>query len=134
MQTEKGGKLFHEKRRTQMMFAPQVYSQKGGSESEPSVSARANEQASRACLFAKKEEQRHERVLIFCKKNRSKRYKACSDVVPVAGLEPARCRHRWILSPLRLPIPSHRHKVLYYYIRFIHKCQAFSVKNLHQLV
>ena len=41
---------------------------KGGSESEPSVSARANEQASRACLFAKKEEQRHERVLIFCKK------------------------------------------------------------------
>ena len=30
-------------------------------------------------------------------------------VVPVAGLEPARCRHRWILSPLRLPIPSHRH-------------------------
>ena len=30
-------------------------------------------------------------------------------LVPVAGLEPARCRHRWILSPLRLPIPSHRH-------------------------
>ena len=29
-------------------------------------------------------------------------------MVPVAGLEPARCRHRWILSPLRLPIPSHR--------------------------
>ena len=34
-----------------------------------------------------------------------------SDVslVPVAGLEPARYRYRWILSPLRLPIPSHRH-------------------------
>ena len=31
-----------------------------------------------------------------------------SFLVPVAGLEPARCRHRWILSPLRLPIPSHR--------------------------
>ncbi len=30
-------------------------------------------------------------------------------LVPVAGLEPARCHHRWILSPLRLPIPSHRH-------------------------
>ena len=29
-------------------------------------------------------------------------------LVPVAGLEPARCRQRWILSPLRLPIPSHR--------------------------
>ena len=31
-----------------------------------------------------------------------------SDVVPVAGVEPARCRQRWILSPLRLPIPSYR--------------------------
>ena len=30
-------------------------------------------------------------------------------MVPVAGLEPARCYQRWILSPLRLPIPSHRH-------------------------
>ncbi len=29
-------------------------------------------------------------------------------LVPVAGLEPARYRYRWILSPLRLPIPSHR--------------------------
>ena len=32
-----------------------------------------------------------------------------SRLVPVAGLEPARYRYRWILSPLRLPIPSHRH-------------------------
>ena len=32
-----------------------------------------------------------------------------SELVPVAGLEPARHRWRWILSPLRLPIPSHRH-------------------------
>ena len=31
-------------------------------------------------------------------------------LVPVTGLEPVRCRQRWILSPLRLPIPSHRHK------------------------
>ena len=30
-------------------------------------------------------------------------------MVPVAGVEPARCRHRWILNPVRLPIPSHRH-------------------------
>ena len=35
-------------------------------------------------------------------------YTVGSSVVPVAGLEPARCRQRWILSPLRLPIPSHR--------------------------
>ena len=53
------------------------------------------------------EEQRRERALAF-EKSRSKRYKACSDVVPVTGLEPVRCRQRWILSPLRLPIPSHR--------------------------
>ena len=26
----------------------------------------------------------------------------------MTGLEPVRCRQRWILSPLRLPIPSHR--------------------------
>ena len=40
------------------------------------------------------EEQRHERALTF-EKNRSKRYKACSDVVRVEGLEPpASCSQR----------------------------------------
>ena len=29
-------------------------------------------------------------------------------LVPVVGLEPTRCRHQRILSPSRLPIPSHR--------------------------
>ena len=29
-------------------------------------------------------------------------------LVPVAGVEPAPCRQDWILSPARLPIPSHR--------------------------
>ena len=29
-------------------------------------------------------------------------------MVPVVGLEPTRCRHQRILSPPRLPIPSHR--------------------------
>ena len=33
---------------------------------------------------------------------------ARSDMVPVAGVEPARYRYHWILSPARLPIPSHR--------------------------
>ena len=33
-------------------------------------------------------------------------------MVPVTGLEPVRCRQRWILSPLRLPIPSHRHNMV----------------------
>ena len=44
-------------------------------------------------------------------------------LVPVAGLEPARCRHRWILSPLRLPIPSHRHLVLVYCSTGLRKMQ-----------
>ena len=30
-------------------------------------------------------------------------------MVPVAGLEPAHHRWQWILSPPRLPIPTHRH-------------------------
>ena len=29
-------------------------------------------------------------------------------------LEPVRCRQRWILSPLRLPIPTHRQVLAYY--------------------
>ena len=29
-------------------------------------------------------------------------------MVPMVGVEPTRCRQRRILSPLRLPIPSHR--------------------------
>ena len=33
-----------------------------------------------------------------------------SFLMHVAGLEPARCCHRGILSPLRLPIPPHVHK------------------------
>ena len=32
-------------------------------------------------------------------------------VVPMAGLEPARMLLRGILSPLRLPISPHRHKI-----------------------
>ena len=44
-------------------------------------------------------------------KGRSERYAVRSDVVPAAGLEPARCCHRGILSPLRLPISPQRHAV-----------------------
>ena len=50
--------------------------------------------------------------VFFCHghKKTSEQSGLCSDVVPVAGLEPARHRWRWILSPLRLPIPSHRRR------------------------
>lgn len=30
--------------------------------------------------------------------------RAKQGMVPGVGLEPTRCRHRWILNPLRLPI------------------------------
>ena len=76
------------------------------SNSNPNSSHRQT-RAQRKRVAAEKEEQRRECALTF-EKSRSKRYKACSDVVPVTGLEPVRCRQRWILSPLRLPIPSHR--------------------------
>ena len=32
-------------------------------------------------------------------------------MVPVTGVEPVRCLHHWILSPARLPIPSHRQNI-----------------------
>ena len=35
----------------------------------------------------------------------SKEYKSKDLLVPRAGIEPARCRQRGILSPVRLPIP-----------------------------
>ena len=35
------------------------------------------------------------------------RDQAFRRMVPVVGLEPTRCRHQRILSPSRLPIPSH---------------------------
>lgn len=34
-------------------------------------------------------------------------------LVPEVGLEPTRCFHRRILSPLRLPIPPFRHSCIY---------------------
>ena len=49
------------------------------------------------------------------------------DMVPVTGLEPVRCRQRWILSPLRLPIPTHR-QVLNYYSAL---SGLFQEGNLH---
>lgn len=44
------------------------------------------------------------------RKNKPEQRGLCSDVVPEAGVEPARYRYHWILSPARLPIPSFRQK------------------------
>ena len=45
------------------------------------------------------------------------RLRAFSELVPVVGLEPTRYRYQRILSPSRLPIPSHRHRMPVYYTR-----------------
>lgn len=45
-------------------------------------------------------------------------------MVPVAGLEPARILLRGILSPLCLPIPSHRRVSYYSALRAV--CQSFD--------
>ena len=44
--------------------------------------------------------------------------------MPVMGVEPRRCHHQRILSPSRLPIPTHRHRKLYYYTCSLQKSQA----------
>ena len=57
-------------------------------------------------------------------------------MVPVVGLEPTRCRHQRILSPSRLPIPSHRRTVLVLYnkiskkSRDIFKNVKLKIKNV----
>ena len=63
--------------------------------------------------------------------------------MPAAGVEPAPCCQDWILSPARLPIPSHRrmdtcasapsveavgHRTLLYYTTFRRKNQHFFEK------
>ena len=52
-----------------------------------------------------KEEQRHERALTY-KISRSKRYRACSDVVRAMGLEPTRPYGHKHLKLACLPIPA----------------------------
>ena len=44
------------------------------------------------------------------------------DLVPVTGLEPVRCRQRWILSPLRLPF--------HHTGRFIPACIQWEIDRL----
>jgi hypothetical protein len=38
-------------------------------------------------------------------------YSCCLLLVPRAGIEPARCLQRGILSPVRLPIPPSRQRI-----------------------
>ena len=52
-------------------------------------------------------------------------------MVPVTGLEPVRYRYRRILSPLRLPIPSHRQIQINYTV-YIIKNQVY-ILNLFKI-
>ena len=54
--------------------------------------------------------------------------KVIRKMVPKAGLEPARYRYRWILSPLRLPVSPLGHLLNYYNIGFV-KCNTFFEKS-----
>ena len=45
-------------------------------------------------------------------------------LVPVVGVEPTRYRYHWILSPARLPIPSHR--LEYDFIIISHRKQKIN--------
>ena len=51
-------------------------------------------------------------------------------VVPTAGVEPARSCPRWILNPLRLPIPPRWLIQLVNCIIFLNNMQEVLVKNI----
>ena len=54
-------------------------------------------------------------------------------IIPAAGVEPARCCHRWILSPVRLPIPPCWHTSMIthikYFVNFITRHKVYVVDN-----
>ena len=69
-------------------------------------------------------------MCFLCWQHKKRASYGCSQMVPVAGLEPARYRYRWILSPLRLPIPSHRqNSALLLYANVIPLSNAFLLKQ-----
>ena len=53
-------------------------------------------------------------------------------MVRVAGVEPARCCHQRILSPSRLPIPTHRLNKISLYVKPVEKASVFFIiSNLY---
>lgn len=51
-------------------------------------------------------------------------------MVPVVGVEPTRYRYHGILSPARLPIPSHRRKYLFIILEFCKKNNIFFRRKI----
>ncbi len=54
-------------------------------------------------------------------------------LVPVIGVEPIRYRYHWILSPARLPIPSHRRWTLFIISHFFENASIISKKVIKNL-
>ena len=63
-------------------------------------------------FFAKRRSGKASERRCFFEKRRRERCEVRDDVVPLTGIEPVRCCHRGILSPLRLPIPPCRHDAI----------------------
>ena len=57
------------------------------------------------------------------------RNKAIYRLVPVMGVEPTRYRYQRILSPSRLPIPSHRHITFLLYTNLSQMQEFYSEKR-----
>ncbi len=55
--------------------------------------------------------------------------KAIYRLVPVMGVEPTRYRYQRILSPSRLPIPSHRHITFLLYTNLSQMQEIYSEKK-----
>gem|GEM_PF-3837814 len=53
--------------------------------------------------------------------------RALYSVVPGAGIEPARCHHRGILSPVRLPIPPSRQRKTAIMTEFESEINSFRI-------
>ena len=56
----------------------------------------------------------------------SQGFASSQEVVPVTGLEPVRCRQRWILSPLRLPF-HHTGRCVFFIPITSHRWRFFIV-------
>lgn len=72
-------------------------------------------------------------MILIHKKLKADQNRSAFILVPLAGLEPARYRYRWILSPLRLPISPQQHNVssyiLNYYLGFYYIMSRKFVKQ-----
>ena len=89
----------------------------------------------RAACLGRRQSEDHQQLIQKKKKMRVYQKTPSKILLPAAGLEPARCRHQWILSPPRLPFRqagvSHQHALSYQ--KWIKKAIVFS-KRIGELL